>query len=207
MYNAKYLILAVFVSVCFFVSCGIKKPKNAGNQKLTKVVQPCHNDSKYMTSKKFFRASAVGESMDQQVSKEKARSNAKADIANQTSSTLKLVEINHVNSLEENNRESLREKFERQSQNVVSQSLSQVSTICEETFIDPNTNKFITYVCMEFPSENLLKAHTSAMKKDSESQSNAYTDTLDRAGQIRVEYDAAKFREFFEAEMAKYASE
>ena len=202
MCNSKYFIFSLFISVCFFVSCGVKAPKDSGNKKMTKVVKPCHNESKYMTSKKVFRASSVGKSMDQQTSKEKAILSAKADIADQTSSTLKLVQMNHVNSLEENNRETLRKKFERQSQNVVFQSLSQVSVICEETYKDGED--YLTYICMEFPAENLLKVHDSAMKKDTESQSNAYTDTLDRAGQIRVEYDAAKFREFFEAEMAKY---
>lgn len=141
----------------------------------------------YFSTKSKFRASAVGESLDQATAKKKAMSNAKADLAGTIQTTIKATIDNYVNSREMNNKEQVEERFEGLSREVIKQKLSGVITICEKTFKTPQ-GKYKTYVCLELGADELVDAINERLTKDES---------------LRIDYDYEKFKETFNSEMEK----
>lgn len=141
----------------------------------------------YFSDKKHFRASAVGESLDQATAKKKAMSNAKADLAGTIQTTIKATIDNYVNSREMNNKETVEERFEGLSREVINQKLSGVITICEKTFKTAE-NKYKTYVCLELGADDLVEAINERLTKEES---------------LRIDYDYEKFKEEFNKEMEK----
>ena len=94
------------VSALLVVGCKSKKevgvtPKEQGEILLE---QYCSGKD-FFSDKKTFRASAIGESLDQMTSKKKARSNAQSELAKTINSTMQIVGDNYVSSTEFNNKE------------------------------------------------------------------------------------------------------
>lgn len=141
----------------------------------------------YFSDKKHFRASAVGESLDQATAKKKAQSNAKADLAGTIQTTIKATIDNYVNSREMNNKEQVEERFEGLSREVINQKLSGVITICEKTFKTAE-GKYKTYVCLELGADDLVEAINERLTKEES---------------LRIDYDYEKFKETFNKEMEK----
>ena len=119
--------------------------------------------------------------------KKKAMSNAKADLAGTIQTTIKATIDNYVNSREMNNKESVEERFEGLSREVINQKLSGVITICEKTFKTPE-NKYKTYVCLELGADDLVDAINERLTKEES---------------LRIDYDYEKFKEEFNKEMEK----
>ena len=142
----------------------------------------------FFTNDEFFRANALGESMDQATSKKKAMPNARAEMASAINTTIKGVIDNYVNSREMNNREEVAERFEGLTREVLDQRLTGTRTICEKVMKVDATGNFKTYVAIELSAQDLL---------------GAYNERLSNDERLRIDYDYEKFKETFEAEMNK----
>ena len=142
----------------------------------------------FFTNDEFFRANALGESMDQATSKKKAMANARAEMASAINTTIKGVIDNYVNSREMNNREEVAERFEGLTREVLDQRLTGTRTICEKVMKVDATGNFKTYVAIELSAQDLL---------------GAYNERLSNDERLRIDYDYEKFKETFEAEMDK----
>ena len=158
-------------------------------EKVLKV--PCA-EKKYQSSKKFFRASGLGDSQDQATSKKKALSNARAELASSINVTMKNVEDNFVNSLETNNTETIREKFTGNIRTVLNQKLSGSIIVCEKYTFNKKTKKYKSYVSVELSAKALADEIAKKMSRDEE---------------LKVEFDYQKFQETFNAEMDKLGNE
>ena len=90
-------ITTLLITLLLVASCGSIKNMNPGDKKFE---PPCTGKA-YMSSKKAFREPGVGESIDYATSRKKALSNARSALAETVNSTIKKVEDNFVNSLEE----------------------------------------------------------------------------------------------------------
>lgn len=177
--------LALLSSAIAVQSCKGKEKAEAPKGEVEIKVECSGKD--YFSDKKHFRASAVGESLDQATAKKKAMSNAKADLAGTIQTTIKATIDNYVNSREMNNKESVEERFEGLSREVINQKLSGVITICEKTFKTPE-NKYKTYVCLELGADDLVDAINERLTKEES---------------LRIDYDYEKFKEEFNKEMEK----
>lgn len=144
--------------------------------------------SDFFSSKDYFRASAVGESMDQATAKKKALADARTYLASSIQTTMKATIDNYVNSREVNNKENIEERYEGLSREVVNQKLSGVKTICERTFKDQSNGNFKTYVSIEYNADELVEAINERLTKDES---------------LRLDYDYEKFKQTFEKEMEK----
>ena len=132
--------------------------------------------------KKYFRANSVGESLDQVVSKKKALSNARADLAASVKILLESVVYNYVKSSELNNLEQVVERFEGLNREVIKEELVGIKTICEN-LTKTTDGKFKTYIAIELSSENIVnKLHERIMKDDL----------------LMIDYDYEKFKDNFE---------
>jgi hypothetical protein len=181
-----YLFAALLVvSSLSLTSCKSKKKVKAPEGE-TEVIVPCSGED-YWSNGKVFRANAVGESSDQAVSKKKAMSNARADLASSIQTTIKGTIDNYVNSREFNNREEVQERFEGLTREVINQQLNNVQTICEKQYTTAEKN-YKTYIALEMTAEDLMNAMNSALTKDE---------------RLRIDYDYEKFKAEFEKEMDK----
>lgn len=175
------LIGAVTLST---VACKSKKEAPIPKGEV-EIVLPC---SEYKSDKKYFRAYSFGESTDANVAKKKALSNAREELAGQISSTMKVVGDNYVKSSEFNNVEEVLERFEQNSRTVINERLSGIKPVCDKLMQVTATGKYKYYVALELSGDELV---------------DDYYKTLSNDQSLRIDYNYEKFKETFNAEMAK----
>ena len=98
-------------------------------------------------------------------SKKKAMSNAKAQMASDIQTTMKVVSDNYVKSSEFNNKEEVLERFEENARTVVNQELRGVRTICEK-LVKTQEGKYKTYLALELSGEELLNKYSEILGND-----------------------------------------
>tara|TARA_Y100000385_G_C13036162_1_gene613113 strand:- start:954 stop:1514 length:561 start_codon:yes stop_codon:yes gene_type:complete len=183
----KKYILALGILPLLFACSGSKK---ASNQPIpeseVEVIIPCSGPD-FFTNKKYFRANSIGESLDQVVSKKKALSNARADLAASVKILVESVVDNYVKSSELNNEEQVVERFEGLNREVIKEELVGIKTICEK-LTKTTEGKFKTYIAIELSAQKLVdKFHERMMKDDL----------------LMIDYNYDKFKDTFEKEMGK----
>ena len=141
----------------------------------------------YYTDSKYFRANGIGESMDHSISKQKALSNVKAQIAGSINSKVKAVVDNYIKSSELNNVEEAEERFESLTRTVINQELSGIRTICEKVTRTQN-GKYKTYIAIELSAQDIAEKLQERLNKDE---------------MLKIDYDYEKFKQTFEEEMNK----
>ncbi|OYT12955.1 MAG: hypothetical protein B6I19_07695 [Bacteroidetes bacterium 4572_114] len=152
------------------------------------LIQTYCSGPEYFTNNEYFRANSIGESTDQVMSKKKALSNAKAELAGSIETTVKAVIDNYFSSHEANNVEDIREKYEGLSREVIKQELSGIKTICEkQTKTKQGTYK--TYIAIELAGDEI----TNAMK-----------DRLSKDTKLEIDFQYEKFKGELEKEMEDY---
>ena len=172
-------------------SCGSSEKVASAKSQGEELIEVYCTGSDYQSDKKFFRASAIGESLDQMVSKKKAGTNARAELASLVASTIKGTIDNYINSTELNNVEQVEERFEGLTREVINQQLNNLKVICEKQTRTAQ-NKYKTYIAIEMSGEDLEKAIEQKLSQDEK---------------LKVDYDYNKFKETYEAEMQKLESQ
>ena len=180
------LVLAMAV-VLFPVMQGCKSSKETAKPSGETLIEQYCAGPEYFTDNETFRASSVGESMDQATSKKKALSNAKAELAGYIQTILKATLDNYVVSRELNNVEEVEEKYEGLSREVINQTLSGIRTICEKVTKTENGN-YKTYMAIELAGDQIMEVMNQRMSKDDK---------------LKIDYDYEKFKETFNEEMEK----
>jgi len=165
---------------------GCKGKKEAAPEGEVEVSVYC-SGSEYWSNNEYFRANAIGESMDQMTSKKKAMSNAKAELASSINTVIKGTTDNYVNSREFNNVEEVEERFEGLTREVINQELSGVKTICEK-MTKTATGTYKTYLAIELSGDDLVSKINERLSKDE---------------RLKIDYDYEKFKKTFDEEMSK----
>ena len=168
-------------------SCGSAEKAVSAKAQGEKLIEVYCTGPDYQSDKKHFRASAIGESMDQMTAKKKAGTNARAELASLIQSTVQGTIDNYVNSTELNNVEQVEERFEGLTREVINQQLNNIKIICEKQ-TKTAQNKYKTYMAIEMNAQDL---------------ENAINQKLSQDDKLKVDYDYEKFKETFEAEMQK----
>ncbi|HBH05321.1 MAG TPA: hypothetical protein DDX92_01800 [Flavobacteriales bacterium] len=182
--NILPLLMASAVLVATSISCKKKKEVDIKDETLVEVY--CSGED-YFTSKKFFRSNAIGESLDQMTAKKKAMSNARAQLATDMESTMKIVGDNYVKSSEFNNKEEVTETFQENARTVVDQTLQGIRVICEKQ-TKTKEGKYKTYIALELSADEVLAK---------------YNERLSKEELLKADYNYEKFKETFDAEMEK----
>ena len=180
------LVLAVVISGCK----SKEKAASTKDQGETLIEVYC-SGPEFQSDNEYFRASQVGESVDQATAKKKATSNARADLAAAIETQVKGVIDNYVNSREMNNLEEAEERFESLTREVINQKLTGVKTICEKT-TKTSTGNYKTYIALELAGDELM---------------NAMNERLSQDDKLKIDYDYEQFKKTFDAEMEKLAKE
>lgn len=179
------LPLALLVAGAAFTGCSDKSmtPKQAGE---VEILEYC-SGNEYKSDKDHFRASATGQSMSRETAKKIARSNAESKLARSINSTIEIVTDNYVNSSKFNNVEEVTETFNDLARTVVDQQLSGAITACER-LTQKTDGTYVSYMAIELSGSELVSKYNERLSQDE---------------RIKAEYNYEKFKETFEAEMAK----
>ena len=180
------------VSALLVVGCKSKKevgvtPKEQGEILLE---QYCSGKD-FFSDKKTFRASAIGESLDQMTSKKKARSNAQSELAKTINSTMQIVGDNYVSSTEFNNKEEVTESFNEMARTIVNEELRGAIKICEK-FTQTSSGKYKCYMAIELSAEKLV---------------SKYHERLSKEENIKAQYNYEQFKKTFEEAMEQIANQ
>jgi hypothetical protein len=183
-------IALLVVALVLTTGCGKKKKLVEAKKPPTgeTVLKEYCAGPEYMSDKKNFRASGLGESMDQAVAKKKALSNARAELAQMLETTLTGVVDNYANSRELNNVEEATERFETLTREVINQQLTGVKTICTQPVTVNATGNYKYYVAIELSGADIVGDYNERLSKDD---------------MLKVDYDYEKFKAVFEEEMDK----
>ncbi len=179
----KSTALMVVIAAAILSGCKGKEKIPAGEKE---VIIPCSGPD-FFTSNKVFRANSSGESQDMVTAKKKALTNARAELAQAISTTVKVVTDNYVNSREMNNKEDVEERFESLNREVVDQTLTGIRTICEKN-VKTQTNTYKTYIAIELSADELVSKYNERLSKDE---------------RLKIDYDYEKFKDTFDKEMEK----
>lgn len=177
--------LAMIAGLTVATGCKSKKKAIEPPKGEVEVILPC---SQYKTDGKYFRAYSFGESMDMNVAKKKALSNAKAELAGQISTTMKVVGDNYVKSSEINNQEEVLERFEENARTLINEKLNGVTPVCDRVMKVSSTGKYKYYIALELNGEELVRD---------------YYNSLTKSESILIDYNYEKFKKTFDEEMAK----
>jgi hypothetical protein len=185
----KTLSLITIASI--FAGCGLFNQSSNGTSKgssegETLLEMYCNGDE-FLNNKEYFRATGIGESMDQMTANKKARSNAQAELAKTLNSTMKIVTDNYVKSSEVNNQEELTERFEELSRTVVNQQLEGARKICEK-YTKTKEGNYKCYMALELSGKDMLAKYNEQIIADPTT---------------KVDYDYDKFKKTFDEEMLK----
>ena len=93
--------------------------------------------------------------LDQVVSKKKALSNAKSELAASVKTLVESVTDKYVKSSEMNNLEQVEERFEALNREVIKQELVGIKTMCEK-LTKTTEGKFKTYIAIELSAQKYL---------------------------------------------------
>ena len=178
--RARLLFVAAIGASLIIASCGSKSKLPKGEVELT---VPC---SEFKSDRKTFRVYSFGESLDQNVAKKKALSNARAELAGMINSTMKVVADNYVKSTEVNNVEEVLERFESNARTVIDERISGTVTVCDKLVQETSTGRYKYYIAIELDGEKIVKDYYKALSKNDK---------------IMVDYNYEKFKETFEKEM------
>jgi hypothetical protein len=182
------LFIAPIMMGIGFTNC--KKKENVVQTGVTKgeveIVLPC---SEHKSDDQFFRAFAFGESMDGNVAKQKALSNARTELAGNMSSTMKVVGDNYIKSSGFNTTEELLERFEQNARTVINQELRGVKTVCERMTRVGDSRNFRYYLALELNGGDLLDKYYGSLTADQS---------------LKIDFNYERFKETFNEEMAKF---
>ncbi|MDR2010085.1 MAG: hypothetical protein LBQ22_06345 [Bacteroidales bacterium] len=185
--STKNILLVICLgSLIVFSSCKAKKPEVTIPQDMVELEIPCKNEGS--SDKNYFRADGSSTSTDMSLSREKALTNAKQRLSGLINTQVKSVTDRYVNETEVGKNSDFEQKFENLTREVVNQTLSDISIVCEKNMVDKKTGKYSSFIAIEVNKEDMLKGISSNINKDQK---------------LRVDYDKMKFEEIFNQEMEK----
>ncbi len=166
-------------------SCSSTKKVAKSNDEVL-ITTFCSGDE-YQSTAKVLRFTGIGESMDMMTAKKKAMSEARAGLAASVKTTVKSVIDNYVKSGNFNNKEELLQNYEGINREVVDQTLSGVTVICEKMTKTKEGN-YKSYVCLELGGSDILQSINNKATSNE---------------MLKVDYNYEKFKKTFDEEMSK----
>jgi hypothetical protein len=185
------MMLAAIALAVVISGCKSKEKAASTKDQGETLIEVYCSGPEFQSNNEYFRASQVGESVDQATAKKKAMSNTRADLAAAIETQVKGVIDNYVNSREMNNLEEAEERFESLTREVINQKLTGVKTICEKT-TKTSSGNYKTYLALELAGDELM---------------NAMNERLSQDDKLKIDYDYEQFKKTFDAEMEKMAKE
>jgi hypothetical protein len=180
-------LIALFLAPAM-QSCKSSKKTAAAPKGEERIVKYCHDPEKHFSDNDFFRSRSTGTSINQQMAKRKALSDARLELASEVGVVVKSVEDRWVSSIDVNDVEEYRGKLEAMSRQVVNEKLNGVRTICEE-FTRTADGNYNCYVSLELGKDEIMNEMAKRISDDEK---------------LRIDFQYEQFKNTFEEEMEKH---
>jgi hypothetical protein len=186
----KIMILAAIAvgASVMFTSC--KSKKVSSEVGATEIVLPLSGKD-YTSNKDFFRTTQLGKSPDLATAKKIALTNAKAELAANIQTTVKVVTENYTNQRTVADPQEFENKFEENARLVVNQSLNDVKIIGDKVFKEKD-GKYTYYIAIEMSKEAV---------------ENNIADRIAKDAKLQLDFDKHQFQKVFDEEMEKFENQ
>ena len=182
MKHIKYLSIVVVIGTIITIGgCKSKKPVSVLDTGEIEISFPCFG-SDFESTKTLIRATAVGESMDQQMANRMARSAALEELGTKIRTSINSVIEDYYISRNQNMTEDLRQRFQGQTDIVVRERISGYRVICERFTRDTQTRNYKCYMAIEIGTDAISQTAHQRLTDDQ---------------MLRIDYDYERFREKF----------
>ncbi len=170
----KNIFSLLFASVLLLTACSTNKFLGS------KVKEPFTGE-KYESNNRYFRGVGKGESKDQNISESKADLQAKKELAQQMSTTIKGVTDQHMSETEVGQASEITEKFESLIREVTNTKLADLRKVGQEQYRNAEGN-YTTYVAYELHKKHMyryLKQQVKINQKLNDSERKQIEEIID----------------------------
>lgn len=157
------------VGLLILSSCGGTSPMGE------KVKEP-FSGSKYESDKRYFRGVGKGQSMDDNIAKNKADLQAKKELAQQVQTRLKVVTDQYLADTETLNSSEINDKFQSLAREVTNTEIADLRKIGNEKYY--NGEQYTVYIAYEIHKKQMLRFMKKKAKADAK---------MDKATQKAIE--------------------
>lgn len=177
------VVAAVIAMVTAVSSCGGQK--NVMNAGKTEIIMP-FNTPADMSDMEYFRATASGTSPDQEMARTIADLNARTQLGNQISSTIKAVTERYMNQVNVANKAEFAQKVEQNARLVVNQELNGAVVRGSKLYQNPD-GSYEFWINIEMPRTKVMDGLEEAISRDEK---------------LAIDFDQHLFMKTFDEEMA-----
>lgn len=177
------MVFAVIAMVMAVSSCGGQK--NVMNAGKTEIIMP-FNTPADMSDMEYFRATASGTSPDQEMARTIADLNARTQLGNQISSTIKAVTERYMNQVNVANKAEFAQKVEQNARLVVNQELNGAVIRGTKLYQNPD-GSYEFWINIEMPRTKVMDGLEEAISRDEK---------------LAIDFDQHLFMKTFDEEMA-----
>ena len=153
--------LSLFLGFALLLLAGCKTNSNLGE----KVNEP-FTGSKYESNDRYFRGTGKGQSMDENISRNKADLQAKKVLAQQVETNVKVVTDQYLGETELNNRSEITDKFQSLAREATNTQIADIRKIGEEKYKMPD-GTFTTYIAYEIHKRDMYRYMKKQIKLNS----------------------------------------
>jgi len=143
--------LSLFLGFALLLLAGCKTNANLGE----KVNEP-FTGNKYESNDRYFRGTGKGQSMDENISRNKADLQAKKVLAQQVETNVKVVTDQYLGETELNNRSEITDKFQSLAREATNTQIADLRKIGEEKYKMPD-GTFTTYIAYEIHKRDMYR--------------------------------------------------
>ncbi|CCY36373.1 putative uncharacterized protein [Alistipes sp. CAG:831] len=177
------MVFAVIAMVMTVSSCGGQK--NAMNAGKTEIIMP-FNTPADLSDMEYFRATASGTSPDQEMARTIADLNARTQLGNQISATIKAVTERYMNQVNVANKAEFAQKVEQNARLVVNQELNGAVVRGSKLYQNPD-GSYEFWINIEMPRTKVMDGLEEAISRDDK---------------LAIDFDQHLFMKTFDEEMA-----
>lgn len=156
-YSKGILTMVAMAGMIFLASCGGTSPMGE------KVKEP-FSSNKYESDKRFFRGVGKGQSMDDNIAKNKADLQAKKELAQQVQTSMRVVTDQYLFDTETINSSEINDKFQSLAREVTNTEIADLRKIGEEKYY--NGEKYTVYIAYEIHKKQMLRFMKKKAKAD-----------------------------------------
>ena len=136
------------------------------SSKLGKKVNEPFQGNAYESTNRFFRGTGKGESSADNIAKNKADLEAKAELAGQVSTTMKQVADQYLGQTENANAADVADKFQSLVRQVMNTEIADLRKIGEKKYFNEKENKYTVFMAYEIKKNAMLRFMKKMAKVD-----------------------------------------
>ena len=141
----------LFIAFSLLILAGCKSKSNLG----VKIDEP-FTGNKFESNNRYFRGTGKGQSMDENISRNKADLQAKKELAQQVETNVKVVTDQYLGETELNNKSEITDKFQTLAREATNTQIADLRKIGEEKY-KMSDGTFTTYIAYEIHKRDMYR--------------------------------------------------